>query len=255
LKKHWSRSIQVDREARGRLLFFQSFYQALRKTKPGKNEILKCTCNICKAARSVYNVLKVEYLTFGKHSLATIKFMKKLTTISVMLLLMLLSFKSNAQEKYGRTLNLGLGIGGYSGYYGYVGRTMPVFSINYELDIARNFTLAPFVSFYSFSANHSSYAYRETVIPVGVKGTYYFDELLSANHKWDFYLASSLGLAIVNSRWEEGYTGDRNYYHDGSSLFLDAHIGAEYHFNSRLGAFLDLSTGVSTIGLAVYVAR
>ena len=139
--------------------------------------------------------------------------------------------------------------------------SLPVFHIDYEFDVAKNFTLAPFLNVYSFTNDYywgnkntpyRYYTYRETVIPIGLKGTYYFDDLLKANSKWDFYLAGSLGFAIVNSTWDAGYGGDRNYYRGGSSLFLDLHIGAEYHFNSRVGAFLDLSSGVSTIGLAIH---
>jgi hypothetical protein len=166
--------------------------------------------------------------------------------------MLLFHFNTNAQETHGKTLNLGLGLGGYSGYYGYVGRSLPVFHINYEIDVARNFTLAPFASLYTFSSYHDSYSYNETVIPIGVKGAYYFDELFEANGKWDFYLAGSLGFAIVNSRWESGYTGDRKHFHKGNALFLDLHIGTEYHFNNKFGAFLDFSTGVSTIGLAFH---
>jgi len=186
--------------------------------------------------------------------------MKKLI---VMLLLLSGLFNSNifAQEKYGKTLNLGLGLGGYSGYYKYSGRTLPVFNINYEFDVAKNFTLAPFVSFFTFSNNYywgnknhpeRYYSYRATVIPIGVKGAYYFDELFKANTKWDFYAAGSLGFAIVNAQWEGGYEGDKDYYHGPNSVLIDLHFGAEYHFNSRVGAFLDLSTGVSTIGLAIH---
>jgi hypothetical protein len=178
--------------------------------------------------------------------------MKKLLTTTILFLLLVFHFNTQAQESYGRTLNLGLGIGGYSGYYGYVGRSLPVFNINYEIDVVRNFTLAPFASFHTFSGNHESYSYHETVIPIGVKGAYYFDELFNANQKWDFYAAGSLGFAIVNSRWENGYTGDRKHFHHGNALFLDIHIGAEYHFNNRVGAFLDISTGVSTIGIAFH---
>jgi len=194
--------------------------------------------------------------------------MMKKIIITSLFLLSLLNFKSFAQEKapaekYGKTLNLGLGIGGYSGYYGYVGRSLPVFHINYEFDVAKNFTLAPFLSFYSYrngyywGNNNKNYPYKfyyyhETVIPIGGKGTYYFDDLLKANSKWDFYLAGSLGFAIVNSSWDSDYYGDRDYYNHGTSLFLDLHIGTEYHFNNHLGAFLDLSTGVSTIGLAIH---
>jgi hypothetical protein len=181
--------------------------------------------------------------------------------ITTVLLVSIFHFSGFAQEKYGRTLNLGLGIGGYAGYYGYVGRSMPVFHLDYEFDVAKNFTLAPFINFYTFSNSYywgnknnpyRYYNYKETVIPVGAKGTYYFDELLKANSKWDFYLGASLGFAIVNSHWDNDYNGDKNYYRHGSSLFLDIHIGTEYHFNNKIGAFLDLSTGVSTIGIAIH---
>lgn len=170
---------------------------------------------------------------------------------------MFVADKTTSTEKYGNTLNVGLGIG----YYGYVGHSIPVINLNYEFDIAKNFTLAPFIGFYSYSNNyyygdpHNGYRYynyHETVVPIGVKGTYYFDNLLNAGPKWDFYLAGSLGVAIVNSYWDQGYYGDRNVLGGSSALFLDAHIGTEYHISNKIGVILDLSTGVSTIGLAIH---
>nr|MBC7612391.1 hypothetical protein [Pseudopedobacter sp.] len=189
--------------------------------------------------------------------------MKRLFTITITLLFVIFfHFQSSAQEKFGKTLNLGIGAGGYYGYYAYAGPSLAVFNINYEFDVARNFTLAPSISFftvghsYYFNGNKNYparyYAYRETVVPIALKGTYYFDELLNANSHWDFYLAGSLGFAIVNQSWEDGYPDNRDYYRRASPLFIDLHIGAEYHFNNKLGAFLDLSTGVSTIGLAFH---
>lgn len=186
--------------------------------------------------------------------------MKKLYII-LLLSSVLCIDKAMAQEKYGNTLNLGLGVGGQMGYYGYANRSIPVFHLNYEFDVAKNFTLAPFISVSSFTndyywGNNNNpyryYTFRETVIPIGLKGSYYFDDLLKANSKWDFYLAGSLGFAIINQTWDNGYNGDKNYYHSGNALFLDIHIGTEYHFNNRVGAFLDLSSGVSTIGLAIH---
>jgi hypothetical protein len=168
---------------------------------------------------------------------------------------------TNYSERFGKTVNLGLGVGGYSGYSGYIGHTLPILHFNYEFDVASSFTLAPFVSFYTYKNGYywgdkthlyKYYYYHETVIPLGIKGTYYFDKLLKANSKWDFYLAGSLGITVVNSSWDSDYYGDRNYYNNASSLFLDLHIGTEYHFNNHLGAFLDLSTGVSTVGLAIH---
>lgn len=186
----------------------------------------------------------------------------KTTSLTLLLLLMLIGSNLSAQKRgyvttqhknysegYGGTFNVGLGIGGYGAYYGYVGHTLPVFSLNYEFDVAPSFTLAPFVTFYSYRNDH--YYYHETVIPLGVKGTWYLDKIVNAGSAWDFYLAGSLGFALVNTRWDDGYYRT-NDYHTVNPLFLDLHIGTEYHFNNRIGAFLDLSTGVSTIGLAFH---
>lgn len=167
-----------------------------------------------------------------------------------------------ATEKYGKTLNLGLGIG----YYGYVGQPLPVGTMNFEFDIARNFTLAPFLGFYTYQRyyywgnpekpygdpSYRRYSYRETAIPVGVKGTYYFDQLFRAGSKWDFYASGSIGFVFRNRTWENGYYGDQYVYKTASPLYLDAHIGAEYHMNQKAGIFLDLSTGVSTFGFAFH---
>ncbi|MCF8368945.1 MAG: hypothetical protein K9G76_07865 [Bacteroidales bacterium] len=189
--------------------------------------------------------------------------MKTLTLILLLPLLILGTIvsaqDSHSIENYGNTLNLGLGIG----YYGYLGHSLPVIHGDFEFDVAKSFTLAPFVSFYSYRNDYyygnphdnNRYYYHETVILLGLKGTYYFDDLLNANPKWDFYLAGSLGFAISNSRWDDGYPGDKDYYNSASPLFLNLHIGSEYHFNNKLGAFLDLSTGVSTIGLAIHLSK
>ncbi|OYU94802.1 MAG: hypothetical protein CFE21_14020 [Bacteroidetes bacterium B1(2017)] len=168
---------------------------------------------------------------------------------------------AKSQEKYGKTINLGIGVGGYSGYYRYVGHNTTVVDFNYEFDVAKNFTLAPFVSYYTYSnqyyygsnANgYKYYSYRETVVPLGIKGTYYFDEILKASSPWDFYLGASLGFALVNSHWDADYTGDKHVYQSADPMYLNFHLGAEYHFNPKIGAFLDLSNGVSTFGLAFH---
>jgi hypothetical protein len=190
--------------------------------------------------------------------------MQKLFIISSLLLVLLLKTNissaqnSNYPEKYGTTLNLGLGIG----YYGYVGSNIPVFHANLELDVARNFTLSPFITYFSYERDYywgnkdnpfRNYRYRQTNIPVGLKGTYYFDELLSANSKWDFYLGASLGFTFRRTSWENGYGGSKTEHQTTSGLYLDGHIGTEYHFNKKVGIFLDLSSGVSTLGLAFHL--
>lgn len=166
---------------------------------------------------------------------------------------------TTGSETHGNTLNLGIGIGYRN--YNLTGNFAPAIHFNYEFQVARNFTLAPFVTVYSSrsyrywgnpSNPYQNYYYRHTVVPIGVKGTYYFDQLLNANSKWDFYLAASAGIAIHSTRWEQGYDGDVNIAQGTTGIYLDGHIGAEYHASSKLGLFLDLSTGLSTFGLAVH---
>jgi hypothetical protein len=161
-------------------------------------------------------------------------------------------------EKYGRTLNLGAGIG----YYGYVGYTTPVVHLDFEFDVAKNLTLAPFITYYSYRSHYywgnpkyayRDYSYRQTVVPVGVKGTYYFDQLLRAGSRWDFYLAGSIGFAFRTTTWESGYYGETVVQNGASGLYLDVHIGTEYHLNRKLGLFLDLSSGISTFGLGIHL--
>ena len=167
--------------------------------------------------------------------------------------------ETDGSEKFGNTLNLGVGIG----YYGYVGHTMPVIHADYEFGVARNFTLAPFITVFGYRSNYywgnpqnppRNYYYTHTVIPVGIKGSYYLDRLFKAGAKWDFYIAGSLGFSIRRTTWESGYAGENNVISRGTSgLYLNAHLGTEYHVNNKIGLYLDLSTGISTFGIALHV--
>jgi len=184
--------------------------------------------------------------------------------VIIIALMTAIVINSNAQEreKFGNTLNLSLGIG----YYGYVGHPAPFGSLNYEFDVVRNFTLAPFVGIYTYTdgyywgdpakpindPTYRDYSYRQIAIPLGVKGCYYFDELLRAGSKWDFYVGTSVGFVIRTEKWEDGYYGNTRVNQSTSPLYLNMHIGSEYHFAKKTGVFLDLSTGVSTVGLAVH---
>lgn len=186
----------------------------------------------------------------------------KIIIFTSLFLLMIVNTTMSAQEtttneKFGNTLNAGVGVG----YYRYVGHSMPVLHADYEFDVAKNFTLAPFITYYSYQNNYywgnknypdRYYFYRATVIPVGVKGSYYFDQLLHADSKWDFYGAGSLGFAFRKTTWENGYFGETSVQNGTSGLYLDVHIGTEYHLNNKLGLLLDISSGISTFGLAVH---
>ena len=182
-----------------------------------------------------------------------------LITMVIFFVLNSQSQKKDSEEKYGKTLNVGIGIG----YYGNIGKSMPVVHFDYEIDVVKNLTLSPSISFYTYQKYnywgssqyaYKDYSYRQIVVPIGLKGTYYFDELLKARVKWDFYLAASLGFKIRKTTWDSEYHGNTTTTTDEiSPLYLDFHIGSEYHLNDKTGLFLDLSTGVSTFGLAVHL--
>jgi hypothetical protein len=169
--------------------------------------------------------------------------MRRIIILSI-LLVFTLYMNSYAEEKYGNKLNVGFGIG-YAGYYS----SESVVQLNYEFYAGRNFTLAPFITFYTY--HYGYHTYWETIVPIGVKGYYYFDQLLNAGSKWDFYGAGSLGLAVIKNRaWDNGFTGDRTIYSDPYPVYLDLHAGARYHLSNKVGLYLDLSTGISTFGLS-----
>lgn len=155
--------------------------------------------------------------------------------------------EKSGSEKYGKTFNIGLGTG--IGNYGYAFSATPAVHMDYEFDLIRTLTIAPFVTVYHYSNNF----YRERVIPVGLKATCYFDEILKAHPHWDFYLASSLGFAIRETVWENGFAPDPNTHYGPGALYLVLSIGSEYHINKKLGAYIDLSNGISTIGLSFHL--
>ncbi len=161
-------------------------------------------------------------------------------------------------EQYGHTLNAGIGLG----YYGYLPGGSPSIHFNYEFDVMQNFTVAPFITamtyrdyrtLHGFTHPDQRYYYRETIIPIGAKASYYFDDMLNASSKWDFYMAASLGFVLQKTVWQAGYTGDRNVSRKSDGLYLDGHIGAEYHLTPKTGLQLDLSSGISTFCVAIHL--
>lgn len=186
------------------------------------------------------------------------------TSRALSVLLMLCMGICSSQEKkpaeyYGNSLNAGIG---YT-YYRYVGYSVPVWRADYELQMDHHLTVAPFISMYSYSSQYiwgdppttefRTYDYDETVIPLGIKVTRYFDDLLLAGPKWDFYASGSLGYIIRNRTWEAGYTGRKDIEPGTGPMYLDFHLGAEYHLTRSLGLQLDISTGMSTFGLAFHL--
>lgn len=186
---------------------------------------------------------------------------KILYTAKLVIVLVFCTAKVYANDQYGKTFNLGFG----NSWYGTYRVPVSMLHLNYEFDVANQFTLAPFISYHIhnrgiynnyYRYEDRRYRYYETIVPIGVKGTYYLDDAINLDNKFDLYLAGSLGFALVRNRYEYvGYDGRtrvyRNAYGGTTPLFLDAHLGFEYHINPKIGMFVDLSTTISTIGLSI----
>jgi|TARA_R110000737_G_scaffold21837_2_gene40378 hypothetical protein len=176
--------------------------------------------------------------------------MKKLI---LLLSLVFLTTELVAQEKYGKTLNFG---GGLS-YSRYAPLPIPALNLNYEFDIAPNTTLGPYLSIlhhndYGYNYLGKKYKYSNTIVPVGVKSYYYFDGLFNWDKRFDVYAGLAVGFNIAFGRWENGYNGPV-YNPTYNPFYAQLHAGGEYHFKDNLGVYVDLSTGLSTVGLAFHL--
>lgn len=194
--------------------------------------------------------------------MGTMKLNVKKTLLIATVLFSMIGISAKAQkygsqpaEKFGRTLNVGVGLVPYRN----TAAALPAALINYEIDIARNITLAPFIGIYTHADNYywgnknypyRNYTYREIAMPAGIKVVYYFDELLRANSKWDFYAGASLGFVFRSTVWDANYYGDKNAVSNITPLYAAPHVGARCHLNQKVGIYLDLSTGLSTFGFS-----
>jgi len=147
--------------------------------------------------------------------------MKKIIIISLFFLTVL-CFNISAQEitssgKNGNNFNIGLGIGGNSGYNGF-GQSLTAFHISYKFNTAKKIALAPAGDLYTYRIKfnwgddkqgypYKHYYFLKTVIPVDDKSLNYFDQLFKVNSGWDFYQADLSDNATVNSSVDNDYLG------------------------------------------------
>ncbi len=165
-----------------------------------------------------------------------------------------LALEISNPEEYGKILNLSAGIG----YCSYMGNLRPVAHIDYEFEMSEYFTIAPFMNIHSNSRlycwSRKNYQYlfnnnKEIIIPLGVKGSYYFGKLLGIGSDWDFYAGGSVVFAMINS----SSFGEKTVYHAASPIYFDMHMGAKYRLNYETSLFLDISSGISAFGLSVNI--
>lgn len=162
---------------------------------------------------------------------------------------------SSFSERYGNTFNVAAGAPYFKNW-----GAAPYITVNYEFLVNNNFTIAPFAGIVSFRTSYfegvTLVDYRERVIPMGIKATYYFDNLLNLGPNWDLYAAASVGYLYHDVSWNASYSAGvtikEKAFTEVEPMYLDLHIGAEYHLSRRTGIIADVSRGVSTVGIALH---
>ncbi len=147
-----------------------------------------------------------------------------------------------AQEKY-NNIHVGLEASNYG--FGVMG------SANFN--VVDNVAVGPIVML-KFNGNAIGY-YRwfNTFIGLGVKGDYYFDELLPIPKEFDVYAGGHAGWYIVRST--SSYNGPAAIYYDtpkskygNGRPFVQVEVGGRWHFKPKMSLFAEVYSGYPASG-------
>lgn len=171
--------------------------------------------------------------------------MKKIFFTSLLALTAIVCFETGASaqsyQKGDKLLNLGLGLGTYgAGGVGLGG--------SFEFGIHDAISVGV-IGGYSGRSNYLNSGGRWSVLTIGARGSYHFNELLKLDDdKIDLY--AGLGLGYRNISWS--YSGFGGYNDSwGSGIMFIGHIGGKYYFKPNLGVFAELGSGFGTLQAGV----
>jgi len=140
-----------------------------------------------------------------------------------------------------KLLNAGIGLGTYgAGGLGLGG------SFEYGIHDAISVGV---LAGYSGRANYLGSGGRWSVLTIGARGSYHFNELLNLdNDQIDLY--AGLGLGYRNISWNyDGYGGYNSSW--GSGILFIGHVGGRYYLKPNLGLFAELGSGFGTLQAGV----
>ncbi len=169
--------------------------------------------------------------------------MKKIFSL-VLVLTLLMGSKSFAQlkvDKGTKFINLGIGVGGYSGTSGIA------FGGSADFGVAPNITVGGQVAYRSFNYGYLGSNDKINYLYFAARGSYHFNELINlSSDKVDLYAGLGLGYESV-SYSNSAYSGTSF----GSGIFVPFHLGGRYFFSEKLGAFAEVGSGVAPVMLGV----
>jgi len=120
-----------------------------------------------------------------------------------------------AQENHGNALNAFVKFGSSSSI-----------AANYEIQVARDITLAPTARIW-FSGKNT--------FALGGRGDYYFDRLFGLFEPWDIWAGVDAGFVV---------SGDSNK----DDFSLNLHAGVEYKFSNMFGVIFEFGGGSTSSG-------
>ncbi|WP_460909737.1 hypothetical protein [Spirosoma areae] len=152
------------------------------------------------------------------------------------------SFAQLSIDKGTKLINLGIGVGGYSGTSGIA------FGGSADFGVAPNITVGGQIAYRSFSYGYLGFNDKINYLYFAARGSYHFNELLNlGTDKADIY--AGLGLGYQSVSYSDSYGTGFNTF--GSGIYVPIHLGGRYFFTESVGAFLELGTGVSPAMLGV----
>jgi hypothetical protein len=164
--------------------------------------------------------------------------MKKIT-IYVVGLICLLSYQANAQYAKGdNLLNVGIGVNSY--YSGGI-----PFGASYEYGVTDAISVGAGLDYLSHSYKGSGYNYGFSILYIGARGSYHFNELLNLSvEELDLYGGANLGFRSF--KWKDDFNNSTLGNSYGNGVYVGIHIGARYYFAPSIGAFLEVGAGGSS---------
>lgn len=145
---------------------------------------------------------------------------------------------AQSYEKGDKLLNAGIGLGTYgAGGIGLGG--------SFEVGVHEAISVGVLAGY----SGKNYFGARWSVLTVGARGSYHFNELLSlSDDKVDFY--GGIGLGYRSITWN--YNGSRNDSWGSGVSFL-GHVGGRYYLKPNMGVFAEVGSGFGTLqaGLTV----
>jgi len=150
---------------------------------------------------------------------------------------------------------------------------MPPISAVFEHAINSQFSVGGMIGYTSYKYTHSytgygtynyytglysgggtyENTYKWSYIIIAARGSYHF--AIASMPKFDTYVGAALGYEIASSSFT---SSDPNYnlygggsIASGSAMFFAGHIGTNYYFSNKFGAFAELGYGLALINIGV----